>query len=259
MLTPRCEKFDDDCIHVCEKVPTLQAARYDLLVSIFSQRISLGPLCYFNLLMAMGEVQKAILDVNGYDASREASKDDATSRAQLLEVARVILQQAVEFLEQNVVSNDQLTATSRYMPGSTIGKHLRHAKDHFALLLDSVSSPLPHTLSYDVRVRNTPMETSRQAAIETLKELIVRLGAVVPKIKMEETITLHAVTPYHQVFETTFGRELWFAELHAIHHWSMVRVIAGEQGMQLEETFGFAPSTLVHAAKNNAGVSKSKI
>jgi len=209
--------------------------------------------------MAMGEAPRTILDVNGYDASREAPKDDATSRAQLLEVARVVLQQAIELLEKSLVSDNQLTVTSRYMPGSTIGKHLRHAKDHFALLLDSVSSPPPHTLNYDVRVRNTPMETSRQAAIETLKELIAQLEAVVPKTRMDEPITLNAVTPYHQVFETTFGREVWFAELHAIHHWSMIRVIAGEQGIKLEDSFGFAPSTLVHAAKNNADISKSKI
>ncbi|KAI8995370.1 hypothetical protein BD414DRAFT_479336 [Trametes punicea] len=172
--------------------------------------------------------------------------DEGTSRARLLEVSVAILRQAVGLLENGLTTDEQMTTHSNYIPGSTIGKHLRHARDHFVLLLEAVLTPTPHVLSYDKRARNTPMESSRQAALDALNDAIVQLQEVVPTTPMKEPITLHAVTPYPQILETTFGRELWFAGLHAIHHWSMVRVIAGELGIKLEESFGFAPSTLVH-------------
>ncbi len=127
-----------------------------------------------------------------------------------------------------------------------IGKHLRHARDHFMLLLDAmaVSSP-PYIVNYDVRIRGQPMETSIKAAHEALTECVERLRREVPKLSVDEPLTLNAVTPYPQTFQSTFGREvgelvlcqlskklkflcvfqLWFAGLHAEHHWSMVRNI----------------------------------
>jgi hypothetical protein len=88
------------------------------------------------------------------------------------------------------------------------GKHLRHARDHFSLLLDSVESQPPYVLDYDARSRNQPMETSRQAAHDSLKECIARLERIVPAHKMDEPLTLNAVTPYPQTMQSTFGREV---------------------------------------------------
>ncbi|KZP32224.1 hypothetical protein FIBSPDRAFT_848592 [Athelia psychrophila] len=169
-----------------------------------------------------------------------------TPLTQLLAVATTILGQALELVENILVSDDQLTVQSKYLPGSAIGKHLRHARDHFLLLVDSVSSPAPHELSYDVRVRNTPMEANLTDARDALKVMITRLEEVVPTVTMTTPITLHAITPHMQTMQTTFGRELWFSSLHAVHHWSMVRVIAGEMNIKLHVDFGFAPSTLVY-------------
>ncbi|EPS99120.1 hypothetical protein FOMPIDRAFT_125744 [Fomitopsis schrenkii] len=184
------------------------------------------------------------------DTSKDATSeqpDEATALARLLEVSTIVLRQAVELVSDNLTSDDQLTVHSQYLPGSTIGKHLRHARDHFMLLMECLSSASsPHVLNYDIRSRNTPMESSREAARDALYATIEQLKEIVPNARMEDPITLHAITPYPQVVQTTFGRELWFAGLHAVHHWSMVRVIAGELGIHLEESFGFAPSTLVH-------------
>ncbi|KZT06359.1 uncharacterized protein LAESUDRAFT_726188 [Laetiporus sulphureus 93-53] len=180
------------------------------------------------------------------DSGAERTIDEATALARLLEVSRIVLQQAVDLVASSLSTNEQLTYTSKFIPGSTIGKHLRHARDHFVLLMDAIASPPPHVLNYDSRSRNTPMESSREAALEALITTIGRLERVVPTSRMDEQITLHAVTPYPQIMQTTFGRELWFTGLHAIHHWSMVRVISGELGIQLEPSFGFAPSTLVY-------------
>jgi hypothetical protein len=185
-------------------------------------------------------------------------EDDMKDLEQLIDVGTTILNQALDLVNDALTSDEQLTVHSQYMPGSTIGttlspfsgpsarlishsgKHLRHARDHFTLLLDCVTRPPPYVLSYDVRSRNTPMETSREAARVAIESAIAQLKEVVPGVPLDAPITLHAVTPYSQTMQTTFGREvvhrnaihsaclisfsfqLWFAGLHAVHHWSMV-------------------------------------
>lgn len=89
------------------------------------------------------------------------------------------------------------------------GKHLRHARDHYTLLLDALESPPPRVVNYDVRLRNTPMESSKVAAKEAIKDTLGRLEKLVHNPALvDERLTLHAVTPHPQVFETTFGREV---------------------------------------------------
>jgi len=182
---------------------------------------------------------------------------------QQLSVAKTVLLQAVDLLDNYLVSDQQLTVQSKFMPGSTIGKHLRHARDHFVLLIACILNPPPRVLSYDTRIRDTPMETSRADARTALMDTIKQLEKVIPTTNFQEQISLHAVTPHLHSFQTTIGRELWFSSLHCVHHWSMVRVIAGElvgngfladenfvnmlfQGLKLTDDFGFAPSTLVY-------------
>ncbi|KAL1691964.1 hypothetical protein GGG16DRAFT_52635 [Schizophyllum commune] len=175
--------------------------------------------------------------------------------SELLLVCKTVLQQGVDLVDKQLTEDAQLTADSKFLPGSTIGKHLRHARDHFVLLLNTVGAPANNDFSYDVRVRNTPMETSRKAAREALLATVQQLEAVVPRVQADATMQLDAITPYMQSFPTSFGRELWFCALHAVHHWSMVRVIAGEMGIQTPSDFGFAPSTLVYQSEASRQIS----
>lgn len=91
-----------------------------------------------------------------------------------------------------------------------IGKHLRHARDHFILLTDCAVGSQPYVLSYDVRSRNTPMESSLSEAHNALVSAISRLKELEasPSITLDQVITLNAVTPFSHSFETTFGREV---------------------------------------------------
>jgi hypothetical protein len=52
------------------------------------------------------------------------------------------------------------------------------------------------------------METCITGAREALLEIIDRLEKVALGIDLNEPITLNAVTPYMQIFETSFGREV---------------------------------------------------
>ncbi|EJU01068.1 hypothetical protein DACRYDRAFT_22866 [Dacryopinax primogenitus] len=168
---------------------------------------------------------------------------------QYIFVSTAILQQGVDLLKNVLKEDEQLVYDSKMLPGSSIGKHLRHARDYFNLLLLCLSRPKPLQLNYDIRSRNVPMETSRRIAALELEGTIKQLRDLQEKGQsiLDEPITLEAVTPFKQVMQTTVGRELWFAGLHAIHHWSMIRLIAaGEMGIELEHSFGVAPSTLQH-------------
>lgn len=105
-----------------------------------------------------------------------------------------------------------LTHESTLIPGSTIGKHLRHSLDHYRLLLDAV----PRTsaaagvmeVNYDTRVRMVDMETSPQAALGAFKDMDKKLSQAVQAADLDQDIRLTALTPYHQEFGTTFGREV---------------------------------------------------
>ncbi|KAI8357764.1 hypothetical protein B0O80DRAFT_445764 [Mortierella sp. GBAus27b] len=151
----------------------------------------------------------------------------------------------------------------------TIGKHVRHLHDHYRLLLSTfpprkgLSPNDVWTVDYDQRSREVPMETDMDYAISELKQLQFMLektrdtqndkhsesedsSSSMPS-NLLQPVVLHAtIDPAHPTvsFLTTFGRELWFCSLHAVHHFAMIKVICGEFGMPLTEGFGLAPSTV---------------
>lgn len=49
--------------------------------------------------------------------------DDETAISRLLEVSTAVLLQGVDLIDKSLVSDEQLTTQSRYIPGSTIGMH----------------------------------------------------------------------------------------------------------------------------------------
>ncbi len=88
------------------------------------------------------------------------------------------------------------------------GKHIRHAVDHVNILLNSMSSLPPRVISYDIRIRNTSMESNRQSAKIALLETIANVEEIIPTMNFDEEIVLNAITPYTHTFKTTLGREV---------------------------------------------------
>lgn len=52
------------------------------------------------------------------------------------------------------------------------------------------------------------MESNLSDAREAFKQAISRIEEVVPTASLDLPLTLNAVTPFMQTFETTFGREV---------------------------------------------------
>lgn len=172
-----------------------------------------------------------------------------------------ILEQPLAMLRDGTVGDQQMRAESRLIPGSTLGKHLRHVHDHYRVLLDSIESSNRKSgdeaidLDYDKRTRVVPLETSAKSALQEFESTIERIQRIFnPKqgqegswdVHLDKHVRLSATTPAEIELSSSLGRELWFVCLHAIHHYALARVIlVHELGLQIKDSFGVAPSTIV--------------
>jgi hypothetical protein len=143
-------------------------------------------------------------------------------------VADSLMTQMVEVLSNTITTSEQLTHESSLIPGSTIGKHLRHIHDHFRLLLDALLLNSHSTaditnnnqskqddqavqFSYDIRSRNLPSETIHSAALESFISLGKRIEVETGKgrnLVGNDQIILNAIIPYPVTLETTVAREV---------------------------------------------------
>ncbi|KAI7967165.1 hypothetical protein MJO29_000442 [Puccinia striiformis f. sp. tritici] len=219
-------------------------------------------------------------EVSSTQSSSNASSQSEAAQEylKLRTVAISLIDQAINLLENVVNSDTLLTTVSHLVPGSTIGKHLRHLHDHFRILFEAVNS---HTttnqdglLNYDSRERNVPMESSHHIILqEFIKLKLNYLADPLSRLNQldqvdravedgsgrgqegfnisrqffdhDQGMKLEAITPYKVCLKTTFNRELWFVCLHATHHYALIRVIVtGELKLELPKQFGVAPSTL---------------
>ncbi|EIW66879.1 hypothetical protein TREMEDRAFT_40566 [Tremella mesenterica DSM 1558] len=208
---------------------------------------------------------------------------DEEDRAQaLLALSVALLDSALDLFMQHSISDAQLNQPSVLMPGGTVGKHLRHVIETFQAFLLPLIHPESHAQSSEINY-DTTLPSSRktlarsadacQAALRAVRDDLEawgrssdNLGQVgdsehgIPGVgvagetnvsglaaQMQREVRLIALTPTRQEIKSTFGRELWFCALHAIHHFSMLRTIAvHELSMDLPLEFGTAPSTLLY-------------
>ncbi|KAK5822610.1 hypothetical protein F5H01DRAFT_336088 [Linnemannia elongata] len=217
-------------------------------------------------------------------ASQEAEQDPDSSSTAETSPALSKPPRAASSLPQAITPcprSEMYTKPSVLACQGTIGKHVRHLHDHYRLLLatfppvQGLSQEHQWSVDYDKRSREVPMESDIDYAIEELESLQFRLERHVASIKLDSSqkqqhgttattattsgqdipmpndllqpVTLSATidpTKGPVTFQSTFGRELWFCSLHAVHHFAMIKVICAEFGMPLTEGFGVAPSTL---------------
>ncbi|HYE63067.1 MAG TPA: hypothetical protein VD997_13810 [Phycisphaerales bacterium] len=149
-------------------------------------------------------------------------------------------------------------AESRAIRGGTFGKHLRHTLDHFhaALAVVGMIGPDPDSedvIDYDHRRRNTPIENDKHLALDAIDELRIRLaGAASEGLCRPVRVRVMIDGDGAEVeLASTLGRELAFATHHAVHHMAMMKAIAQEFGVEADDAFGKAPST-VHAERGRA-------
>jgi uncharacterized damage-inducible protein DinB len=137
------------------------------------------------------------------------------------------------------------------VPGAfnaSIGGHYRHCLDHFQSLLDALDAD---EVNYDHRKRDPRIEGDREFAIAETRRIFNGCDWI-PAEWLHRTILVRSKVSYGDseapAMPSTLGREIMYSVAHAIHHYALIGVMCGMQGVPLPAGFGVAPSTLQHQA-----------
>ncbi|KAI9501083.1 hypothetical protein GGI25_005867 [Coemansia spiralis] len=143
-----------------------------------------------------------------------------------------------------LVPDATYTRISTALPGSTIGKHVRHVLDHFMLLLASSGR-----VNYSLRERNEDTQSSVASGQAAILRTVERIRSVLEdgcSVNVESPVCIEDTLPggNDRAFVSTLGRELWFCTHHMIHHNAVIACLMFEFGLQPPKEFAYAPSTI---------------
>ncbi|MEZ5384807.1 MAG: DinB family protein [Prosthecobacter sp.] len=132
--------------------------------------------------------------------------------------------------------------------GGSIGGHARHCVEFYQGFIQGLGEG---RMDYDVRARNLLIESDPATACEALRELAKNLTSLAGTEDIGRGLQ---IVENHNGEEpawsaSSVGRELRFLLSHTIHHYALIAVLLRLRGMALPETFGVAPSTLRHRAR----------
>jgi len=119
------------------------------------------------------------------------------------------------------------------------GAHVRHILDHYLALVDGVPTG---RVDYEARVRDERLERDPELALATIAGIVERLRALDESAAPRR---LHVVSDGH-TGESTLPRELLFLLSHTVHHQALLALLLQPRGVEVDECFGVAPSTLRH-------------
>ncbi|MCC6357797.1 MAG: DinB family protein [Phycisphaerales bacterium] len=178
-------------------------------------------------------------------APRLAGDADAW-RHDPFDLLAALLDQLAGVLE--ATSDSQYTQRPVGVVSSSLGGHVRHCLDHFNALCRGAEKG---AIDYDDRERGTMVETSRRAALSTIAELQERLERLDTSMLPMPLRIRSVISSDGQSLEnvTSLGRELVFVLSHTVHHNALLAVMCRTLGIPLPDDFGYAPSTLAHAAE----------
>jgi len=176
--------------------------------------------------------------------SQQPTQAAATCQPALIERNVRWLEQALALVER---LDDRAYATSPqdFAPHKA-GAHLRHILEFYQCFLDGLES---FHIDYDARPRNRAVESSRVAALATIRSIIhyLKTSAAVRTdttiwVRMEDA---DAAGGY---MTSSVSRELQMLSSHTIHHFALIAVTLRLHGVAVDADFGMAPSTLRYLA-----------
>ncbi len=157
------------------------------------------------------------------------------------------LQRALGLLAR--LSDRQYVAVDARLSTASIGAHVRHVLDHYALFLAGVERG---EIDYDARERDGRVERERGAAAECAERLIAGLAGL-RAADLARAVRVRQQGSYEagrfDGCESRVERELLFLQSHAVHHFALIAVLARAQGVELPASFGMAPSTVAYLAR----------
>jgi hypothetical protein len=122
------------------------------------------------------------------------------------------------------------------------GAHVRHILDHYVALLDGLDSG---KVDYEARARDAQLERDPERALAAIESVIAGLRPLASR----DGSTRLAVEGDGHGGDSTLARELIFLLSHTVHHQALVALLLQPLGVEVDDCFGVAPSTLRHWGK----------
>ena len=143
----------------------------------------------------------------------------------------------------NQLQDDHYTQVATPYFSSSMGRHFRHILDHYLCFLNGIDAD---AIDYDQRARNERLESDRRYAIDSIQSLIRRLNQFeIDNRPIKVSLATDTKSGGTQV-DSTLARELVFLHGHTIHHFALIAAMLRMMGIDVDDEFGIAPSTLVH-------------
>jgi len=147
------------------------------------------------------------------------------------------------------LSPEVYTAAGKGPFKSSIGAHIRHNLDHFTSFFAGLSEG---RVDYEKRRRDDGIACSTEHALADIERHLLALRAI-PSESDTGTLLVReesdSATDKLRWLESSVGRELQFLLGHTVHHHAIIALLLAQQGVDLPEGFGVAPSTQRHERK----------
>jgi len=139
------------------------------------------------------------------------------------------------------INDRQYTESMEILSNATIGQHVRHMLEFYVAIEDATSTG---KVDYDARKRSLEMETSVESALETIKlsKNNILSYSSDKALKMSGNYSIDNIEA--STISTSLSRELAYSMDHTIHHLAIIKNALKLQGVDLDENFGVAPSTI---------------
>lgn len=162
----------------------------------------------------------------------------------MVHINRALLEQGIAVLD--ALSDEAYTEVTAAAFNATVGAHMRHCLDHYALFLHGVCEG---RIDYTSRERDPRLEQDRvfaRGAAQRLSGALGDLGENLP-----ESLQVRLETGRDEGTSPGWGtsstaRELDYLVNHTVHHYAIIAVMLRMRGLDSPPGFGVAPSTLRH-------------
>lgn len=152
-----------------------------------------------------------------------------------------LIEQGVRLLA--TLPQDVFVAHTPATLGASIGGHLRHNIDHYTCFVRGIPSG---RIDYDARERAAELESNPKVASAALKHAAAEFVEI-PEAALDREVEVRMDTGEGDERPWTHSsvrRELQFLLSHTVHHYALIAMICRQYGIEVEEHFGVAPSTV---------------
>lgn len=159
------------------------------------------------------------------------------------------LRQGIDLIRR--IDDETYSKANAPLTKAGVGNHFRHCIDFYSRFAAGIQSG---RINYDLRERNAVVETCRLAAIEKIEAIIERLRSLAPEDGAREVEVISESSGDADWSRSSIKRELQFLLSHTIHHYAIIAVSLRMRGIEPDEEFGVALSTLRHWKEQAASV-----